>query len=115
MTAREAIERVMMVNAFGAKNAKSREVILAKVNELTPDKPLTDREFRRIYAEIADELLFGSNPEIGYFIISSKEDLALAVSPLDKAAESIAVRKNTIFSAYEKRYGTVDRQRDLLI
>lgn len=114
MNVRDAIERVMMVNAFGAKNAKPRETILKKVNELLFDDQITDRQLRNIYADMSEEYLFGSSPDDGYFVISCKADLEASLSALDHAAAAIATRKNKLFAGYEKRYGVVDRQRELI-
>ena len=106
---------VMRFWACGSRNAKSREKLLEKINEGIPkDDQLTDRTFREIYAELSATHLLGSHPDIGYFQITCKADLELALNSLDRASASIAVRKNRIFHNYQERYGTVDRQMELL-
>ncbi|OGH87085.1 MAG: hypothetical protein A2206_01390 [Candidatus Magasanikbacteria bacterium RIFOXYA1_FULL_40_8] len=88
----------------GHHKAKPRHVLLAMLNDR--GYSFNDREFRDLFAQMANDYLLGSCDK-GYFVISTDDDLRVACESLDKKAEAIAIRKNALKGRFAEKHGYV--------
>lgn len=77
---------------------------------------ITDRRMRKIIEEMItkDGHLIASS-EMGYKIITTKDELNRVIDYLNEKAEAIAIRKNTLISNFIEKFSKNERKKQLTL